>query len=223
MKTSIHHSHLKACLQAQSQSDLVHPYVAAQRGVVLFLALVALLVMSLAAVALIRSVNTNTDITGNLGFKRAATASADAATEAAAAWLKDNVTNTALNANISANGYIAKAAAAGASKTGSAFWADFEASGVCFMPMTAAGACNAAESYDAAGNRVAFIIQRLCKDTGSRPVASCAKDPSVSDEGQSQESGAISFGSSTAIYYRIVVRVRGPRNAVSYVQTVVLI
>ena len=44
-----------------------------QQGVVLFIALVALVVMSLAAVALIRSVDTNTLIGGNLSFKQAAT------------------------------------------------------------------------------------------------------------------------------------------------------
>ncbi len=216
-----HHSYLKACLPVKFHPCSGRGAMATQGGVVLFLAMIALLVMSLAAVALIRSVNTNTDITGNLGFKRAATASADAGAEAAIAWLRNNVGNTALESNISAKGYLANAAAAGTSKTGSAFWTDFSASGICLMPMTAAGVCAAAESADEAGNRVAFIIQRLCTKTGYRPDASCAKDPSVTADGTDQGSMAIAVGESIAIYYRVIVRVSGVRNATSYVQTVV--
>lgn len=54
-----------------------------QRGVVLFFALIALVAMSLAAVALIRSVDTSTLIAGNLAFKQATKNSAEAGIEAA--------------------------------------------------------------------------------------------------------------------------------------------
>ena len=207
-----HHSYLKACLPAKFHACSGRGSMATQRGVVLFLALIALLVMSLAAVALIRSVNTNTDITGNLGFKRAATASADAGAEAAIVWLKNNVGNTALESNISAQGYLANAAAAGASKTGSAFWTDFSASGLCLK--TGCGS-------DDAGNKVTFIIQRLCTKTGPRTDAACAKDPSVTADGTDQGSLYQAVGESTAIYYRVIVQVIGARNATSYIQTVV--
>ncbi len=58
-----------------------------QRGVVLFFTLIALVVMSLAAVALIRSVDTSTMIAGNLAFRQSATSSGDSGIEAAIAWL----------------------------------------------------------------------------------------------------------------------------------------
>jgi Tfp pilus assembly protein PilX len=58
-----------------------------QRGVVLFFALIALLVMSLAAVALIRSVDTSTLIAGNLAFRQATASSGDAGVNAASGWL----------------------------------------------------------------------------------------------------------------------------------------
>jgi Tfp pilus assembly protein PilX len=58
-----------------------------QRGVVLFFTLIALVVMSLAAVALIRSVDTSTMIAGNLAFKQSATTSGDGGIEAAVSWL----------------------------------------------------------------------------------------------------------------------------------------
>ena len=71
-----------------------------QQGIVLFIALIALVVMSLAAVALIRSVDTNTLIAGNLSFKQAATTSADAGVEAAISQLigmRDAAANNAKN------------------------------------------------------------------------------------------------------------------------------
>jgi len=54
-----------------------------QSGVVLFVALIALVAMSLAAVSLIRSVDSNNMIAGNLSSKQAATSSADVGVEAA--------------------------------------------------------------------------------------------------------------------------------------------
>jgi Tfp pilus assembly protein PilX len=72
-------------------------YGTKQQGMVLFFALIALVVMSLAAVALIRSVDTNTMIAGNLGFKQSATVSADSGVETAIDWLGAN--QTILTAN----------------------------------------------------------------------------------------------------------------------------
>src|SRR5476651_1743452 len=60
---------------------------AKQRGVVLFFTLIALVVMSLAAVALIRSVDTSTMIAGNLAFRQSGGSSTDTGIEAAIAWL----------------------------------------------------------------------------------------------------------------------------------------
>ncbi|MDO8990887.1 MAG: hypothetical protein Q7U91_14775 [Sideroxyarcus sp.] len=68
-----------------------------QWGVVLFFTLIALLAMSLAAVALIRSVDTGAMITGNLSFQHSATTSADAGVEAAMGWLR---ATTVANAGI---------------------------------------------------------------------------------------------------------------------------
>lgn len=76
-----------------------------QNGVVLFFSLIALVVMSLAAVALIRSVDTNTLISGNLAFKQSATISADAGLETALKWLDTN--QAVLDADDVANGYYA--------------------------------------------------------------------------------------------------------------------
>src|SRR5665647_88236 len=81
-----------------------------QHGVVLFIALIALVVLSLAAVALIRSVDTNTLIAGNLAFKQSATISADSGLETAITWLGNQASAT-LEADSAAAGYYATSTA----------------------------------------------------------------------------------------------------------------
>ena len=54
-----------------------------QRGVVLFIALIAMVVMSLAGVALIRSVDTTGSVAGNLAFREASTPAVNMAVEQA--------------------------------------------------------------------------------------------------------------------------------------------
>ncbi len=57
---------------------------ARQRGIVVFVALIAMVVLSLAAVALIRAVDTNSSVAGNLAFRQAANALINTAVEQAA-------------------------------------------------------------------------------------------------------------------------------------------
>ncbi len=90
----------------QRQAGATQHNIHRQKGVVLFFALIALVVMSLAAVALIRSVDTNTLIAGNLAFKQSAMASADTGVETAIKWLDANQTTALNNDNVN-NGYYA--------------------------------------------------------------------------------------------------------------------
>ena len=76
---------------------------ARQAGVVLMMALIVLVAMTLAGIALVRSVDTSNIIAGNLAFKQAATNSGDTGVEAAAAWLAAN--SAALNNDASRPGY----------------------------------------------------------------------------------------------------------------------
>lgn len=59
------------------------------RGISLVFALLALVALSLAAVALIRSIDTSTLVMGNLGFKQETTALAEQGTQAAILWLNN--------------------------------------------------------------------------------------------------------------------------------------
>src|SRR6185436_14173310 len=59
----------------------------AQRGVVLFIALIVLVAMTLAGIGMMRSVDTNNLIAGNLAFMNAALSAGDAAIEVARNWV----------------------------------------------------------------------------------------------------------------------------------------
>jgi len=59
----------------------------AQRGVVLFIALIAMVVMSLAGVALIRAVDTSGSAAGNIAFREASVTAVNYAIEQAVDWL----------------------------------------------------------------------------------------------------------------------------------------
>ena len=195
-----------------------------QRGVVLFFALIALVAMSLAALALLRSVDTTTLIAGNLAFKQAATVSADTGVERAIDWLTQTQTanaaknvlndpNHPFNKNSAAEGYYSSLAAP-ADLISDATWVNANSRLV---------------GTDASGNTIRYIIQRMCRDANI-PIqdTTCLFSQGEQDNsGQHvrlpqeicQGSGCPSEGQSPQI--RITARVTGPKNTVSYVQAFV--
>lgn len=196
-----------------------------QSGVVLIIALVVLVALTLAAVALVRSVDTGNVIAGNLAFQQAATHSADTGIEDAFAWLQDcnnthvtcaagTLDNNTLTGTSRTRGYSADGA--GNNPLPGQSWDDYWANSV-----TTRGFYSLAQ--DSAGNTVSYIIDRLCNSTGSNTSgASCTASPSVSTvTGNAEEGGEIQLNAPAVVYYRITVRVAGPRNTVSYVQAVV--
>jgi len=197
-----------------------------QRGVVLFFTLIALLAMSLAAVALIRSVDTSTMIAGNLAFKQAATTSGDAGIEAAMNWLATTqAANNSLNVltdtthpfNITdlatRPGYHSNIDPA-LNITADATWDDVN---------------NVLVGTDGSGNTIRFMIQRVCR-TANQAIqnADCLFSGAIQDNnGQSiplpqevcQGAGCPVAGQTPQI--RITARATGPKNTVSYVQAFV--
>jgi Tfp pilus assembly protein PilX len=190
---------------------------ARQSGVVLIIALVVLVAMTLAAVALVRSVDTSNIIAGNLSFQQAATHSADTGIEAAITWLAANNGGTTLDSDESTNGYAANgsdpALSPAAGTSWDSFWPSQSARVHKLNPTDA----------DSAGNFVEYIIDRLCRNSGAKTAgASCSASPAVQvATGNAEEAGEIQLNAPSVVYYRITVRVSGPRNTVSYVQTVV--
>jgi len=208
-----------------------------QSGLALMVALIALAAMTLAGVALVRSIDTNALIAGNLAFRQNATVSADAGVEAARTWLMSK-SATSLEANDLGSGYYASRMDTGGvdgkglditgSRTQSSDdnfkWID--ANGEQLAGGYAAK-CDAAN--DATGNRMCYVIHRMCSATGPLADAACSLVWNANPGGSSK--GSINpnvtyqqnlVGSGTPMtYYRISVRVAGPRNNNSYVQVFV--
>ena len=185
----------------------------AQRGAVLFIALIVLVAMSLAGLALMRGVDTGTLIASNLAFKQSATAAGDEGIEAGRTWLLNNSGGSTLYTDIPASAYYATMQdnldLIGADPTKTAFdWT------------TAASA-----GTDNAGNTVSYVIQRLCSGSGNPAGVDCIRTTGGSATSGSTK-GAASYGgfaitAPAGAFYRITARVKGPRNTISYVQATV--
>lgn len=207
----------------------------AERGASLFLALIAVVAMSLAAVALIRSINSGNLVIGNLGFKQDATRASDRAGELAIAWIAANLSGTKLQQDDSAQGYYASSLDA-LDPTGSRSTAntralvDWEGDNCAYAPQGSFAACikpRVPSSAELPGqNRHAFVITRLCPAAGSDSSQNCAKPEPGSGGDDSKRSGLdysdyTRFNAGASPYYRIVVRTVGARNTVSYTETIV--
>ncbi|OIQ96498.1 hypothetical protein GALL_215390 [mine drainage metagenome] len=202
-----------------------------QRGVVLFFALIALLAMSLAAVALIRSVDTNSIIAGNLSFKRAATTAGDAGVEAAITWLATiDAANSGINVYLTPThpfnvtggagnpGYYSNLDPTVSLTNGTGIkWSDTDSKLVT--------------ANDTTGNQVRYVIQRMCRIPNSL-IGPAANDCLFSGAVQSNGSMGVQLPqdvcngpgcpvSGQSPMYSITSQTIGPKFTVSYVQAFV--
>jgi type IV pilus assembly protein PilX len=184
---------------------------ARQQGAVLFIALIVLVAMSLAGIALIRSVDTTNLIAGNLAFKQGATLGGDWGAEQARAWLQGQPAESLYD---SVPGRYSAAMQSGLDFTStdpSAIDFDWDNNGFD------AGA-------DPGGNQVRYVIHRMCESAGNPGSVNCVRTTTGGTSGGTQGGatyGAAALPSTSQIYYRITARVTGPRNTVSYVQVMV--
>jgi len=188
-----------------------------QRGTVLFIALIVLVAMTLAGIAIMRSVDTATLIAGNLAFKQGTIQAADNGVEQAYQWLLANRLTLANN-NLGSGYYSARPGS-------EPDWND---------PLTWTSAVTV--GTDAAGNTVSYVIHRLCNCPDTLYNGTCASGSAQQcalttasnvapppGQGDSFAVGAPGFLEDPKVYYRITVRTQGPRNTTSYVQSMVAI
>ena len=179
---------------------------ARQRGVVMFVALAVLILMTLAGLAMLRQMGGAVSIAGNLAFKQNATAVGDVGTETARAVV---MAPGFLRANTQpAAGYYSS-------------WNRDDVDPASYF--TAPAMTAPAPTFDAGnGNIVSYVIHRLC-DTpnldANDPAQRCSRsgDSSTTNKGVG---GEASKDSSFLPYFRITTRIAGPRNTVSYIQVV---
>jgi Tfp pilus assembly protein PilX len=185
---------------------------------VLFIALIVLVAMSLAGVALMRSVDTGTVVAGNMAFKQAAIMVADRGTQEAATWLTTNSGGATLQATNEAVGYFSSKPVVEPDWFDAASW-------------TQSAALNGG-APDASGNVIRYMIHRMCTlpnvaYNGTQGVAAnqCALyfATSSATSGGSMTVGAPQFIGLPQVYYRVTTRIEGPRNTISVIQTSVLI
>lgn len=207
-------------------------------------ALLALVAISLATLALVRSVDTGALLLGNIGFKQDATAAADQASRQALAWLTTN--NAVLNTDASANGYYASTrelASDGTTvkppvdvtgrqlaSTANRQLIDWDGNHCFSADSSSYNGCDIQPASVAAinGNTASYVVFRLCSKPGdysTDTTINCAQRASNTDacgsKGEMNYGGGSFSCNTTTPYYRIVVRVLGARNTTSFIETIV--
>lgn len=217
-----------------------------QRGLSLLFALIALVVLMLGALALVRNVDTGTQLLGNLGFKQDATASADQFTRQAVNWLSAN--SASLNVDIGASGYYASSrefdtdgvtVKGPIDVTGNQFpsdttrqlidWDNNNCSNTATGTYASCDIKPVAIATPVNGNTASYVILRMCNKTGDYSADSsikCAKpltsgSDGASGRGDMSYTDAARYTTSAQTYFRVLVRVSGFRNTTSVTETIV--
>lgn len=196
-----------------------------QSGVVLFLAMIALVVMSLAAVALIRSVDTNSMIAGNLSYKQSASISSSYGLEAMVNTLGQKALSYG-DTDDAANGYYATCKSFGTGTTD----ADkcnganltLDASWVAGTKSALATGVGLTSGKDIYGNTIQYIVERMCHTAGVPKNSACLQAGVNLDNNSKKILNEPSAGGPNPAtdlpIYRVTVRVSGPKNTISYIQ-----
>jgi Tfp pilus assembly protein PilX len=184
-----------------------------QRGVVMFIALIVMVALSLAAIALVRSVDTSNAVVGNLSFRMASILPGNLAVEkAAAALFKDADIASAVripdtNADYAAENYYA-------SRQGGE-----DARGI---PVKLQKKSNypfaVLTTNDSASQptEIRYVIERMCTQAGVPTVATCELLPPKFNPGTTVGDEAFTFPGSP--FYRVTIRIDGPQNTASFLQ-----
>jgi type IV pilus assembly protein PilX len=228
-----------------------HTPASGQRGASLLFALITLVALALAASALVRSVDTGAVVMGNLGAKKATAVAADRATQRAIRLLAVDLSEATRLLDNSSNanqGYYATSKEdydiTGFDRSGDSTrkLVNWDVDGSCDYAKppggTLVGTCDAAvrpsDSFTVdsiARIEARFLITRLCgtagidaKSPSNNNCAVALKASTMKDSNAG--SPTMSTGGGFELpnqqpLYRIVVRVKGPRNAVTYTETIV--
>lgn len=182
-----------------------------ESGIVMILVMIGIVAMALAGVALVRATQTTNLIAGNFAFKQAALAATDKAVELAYSQLDTLIVS-------SADASYPSGCPVGACL----YYPTRQATDVNGVP-TAVGdwssvpATTVNTSYSAQ-----YVIDRLC--SGALPVTDAVLNCYIDKgnvSGGSKKVGDVAFASGPQIFYRVSVRVSGPRNTKSFVQAIV--
>jgi type IV pilus assembly protein PilX len=218
-----------------------------QQGFVLVIALVIMVVMTLSAVAMITSLRGGLSASGNISFRQAATRAADVAADGGYTWIQGQIAAaaTALDSDVAPINTAGALVTPRYYATMAGSDAGCKKDGVAnaFAPQnyrfsdTATGndgfPCAGRITGSPAGYSVFYVIHRLARTAGmtcpaaecvspqvnvvaAPPAAGCSLDPT-----SASFCGVNPASMSAAVYYRITVKVVGPRQNNRYVQAFV--
>ena len=188
-----------------------------QQGIVLFVALVVLVIMSLAGISMMRQIDGGQLIAANLAFKQSATSSADRGSEAARSLILTFASSMVLlDTDRPTDGYFASIAVPAAYTS---------TPGQPFNPATykwdVTNASIEDTASDGASNRVQHVIHRLCPSVGPIEGQFCTN--MLTTDGGDKGGGDTSklpLPVAQQPFFRVTTRVTGPRNTSSYTQVI---
>ena len=188
-----------------------------QRGVVLMITLIALVILMLAATALFRSVDTATLIAGNLALKQASLAAGDRGVVNGVA-----VVTAKQAAAGGATVWFTPAHPLNNTDAAAAFYSSIDPAVDLMADATWTNLASAESTADRGGNTSRYIIQRMCRQPNAPPTASDCLLNAVDKKNDSMKGGEQQPQKASAnVIYRITVRITGPKNTVSYSQAFV--
>jgi type IV pilus assembly protein PilX len=197
-----------------------------QHGIVLFIALIVMVALSLAGIALIRSIDTTASVTGNIAFRQAAMLQANWAVEEAVGHVYaadsriDPATLIDTKQDQTAQYYLASFDPA---KDSTTTGQPALPAGVPDVLWKKGGAWPVANPPNGSQNKVKYVIQRMCSTAIASPAdanqAQCELMTPKQSLGTTVGDEAISIGKYPL--YRVTVRVDGPNNALTFVQAMI--
>ena len=188
----------------------------AQSGVVLFIALIVMVALSIAGIALVRSVDTGMSITGNLGFRQASISPTTWAVENAIAAMFEKKDIADLEKkNLNQNYYAYRYELKNGGKVEDKYGVPYDLQGSGSTPTNYPSTF--VKTTDAAGNTIRYVIERMCLDEGPATAANCDMSPPK----KSEATTAMELIKPELIrvpFYRVTIRVDGPNNTTTYAQ-----
>lgn len=187
-----------------------------QRGMALPVMLIILVVMLIGSVYMLRAVNGSTLVTSSLAYDSQLSKAVDLGLLAGASWLSATGATqerTVLQSDLIDKGYVASYDPT-QSLVGSAFWT------------------GSTSVTDAAGNKIEYVIHRMCREVGPYDAVSNACVVSLSEPPSTPETEGAGNSLSTdgfipasvpSVHYVVTARIFGARGANVVNQTVVMV
>ena len=175
-----------------------------QRGMVsTLIALIVLVVSLMAAIALMRSVDTSNSIAGSLTFRQGVLQEAERAYIDATSNI--DWSEPTSDSDQTATGYYASPQTADTTRSD--------------LPAMLTAGNGIKLSPDSTNNTVHYIVERMCRAAGAVTATNCVVPGATSLGGQTGGNSSDQKPPPATAAYRLTVRVDGPRGTIAYVQT----